>query len=729
MASSRDAIERSAPHIYLSALPFADKNGLVYQEFASRCTGLIKVDLFGIGHHGGNAVMTLTGHGGPVNSVAYSSDGQLIASGSNDGTVRLWNTQTGEEAMTPLNSDHGFVLSVDFAPNGKWVASGTNVGVVCIWNPEPGRTCHRRLSGHSMAVKCVAFSFDSSRLASASEDKTARLWNPETGEQLATMSGHSRSVNGVVFSPTGEKLATISDDGTIRLWHGTTGKAARDPLENAGYDGVDFSPNGEMIAGTFADVVKFTRCTTGEKLASLSQETKKYSIRFAPDGRSLVAACGRAVRLWSVHPELANALWYDLGVHASEVNRVTFSPDGLYIASASDDSTIRIWNAGSGQLTIQPLAAHASPVNTVEISQNGIFIVTGSRDRLMRKWDANTGDAMLPPLQGHSDWIRSVSIAPDERLIASASDDHTIRIWDAQSGATVGKPMHGHTSWVWDVKFSHDGCWLASASEDNTVRMWDVATQQSSALGPLHCHDEAKAVAISPDDKIVAAGDGSGRIYLWRADTGEQAYEPLHAGGCTVWSLAFSPDGTRIVSSRHENTACIWDVNEGHCVQILQGHMGVVRSVAWSYDGLLIGTGSYDSTLRLWNPITGAPLAMLLGHDKPVTSVAFTRDRHFIVSGSDDFTIRKWDLNMASNLGPEPSSDPITALASAHLVDGWLVGSSGELILWVPAKYRRYLQVYPCTLRIDRSRVAIGVSENRLFAGTNWSLCWHGSLT
>ena len=728
VASSREAIERSAPHIYLSALPFADKTSLVYRDFSPRCTGLITVDTFGIGQHSASTVMTLTGHSGPVHSVTYSIDGLLLASGSEDGTVRVWDTLTGEEALFPLRSGDGSVLSVGFARNNVWVASGTGQGVVCIWDISSGQPRHKRLIGHSAGVNSVVFSPEVTCLASASDDKTLRIWDPETGKQLRVLNGHAREINEIAFSPAGDILASISGDKTIMLWHSTTWQAALEPIEHESYpwyQSVDFSPDGETIVVDSHGKVVFLRRQTGEKIAELYSGGWIKSIRFSPDGRSLVVAHDRDVELWTLHPEADESTSVNLRGHSESVRSATFSPDGLYIASASDDGTIRIWSTESGQSAVQKLPAHDGPVKSVAVSSDGALIVGGAWDECVWVWNAHTGEATLPLLEGHERWINSVAISPDGRLVAAAGADQTVRLWEVQSRAVVGRgePMCGHTYEVRAVTFSHGGYWLASASDDGTLRIWDVATQQTLAVIPLPCQHHVSTVAFSPDDGLLAAGDSSGHMYLWRTQTGEQVYEPLQGR-----RLAFSPDGTRIVSSIPDDVACIWDVRTGQPVLHLRGHAKYVCSVAWSFDGHLIGTGSGDRTVRLWDPMTGTMLATLRGHISDITTLAFTFDGQFLVSGSDDTTIRKWDVGKASKPVWERDVDhPAVGLSLAtRNQHGWLVGSSGELRLWVPLEYRESLQMAPCALLIGGSRIVIGVGDNGLHAGSNWTACWTG---
>jgi len=723
VASSREAIERSAAHIYLSALTFADPDSLVYKQFASHCSGLVTVEKLGIGPHGGGTVMTLTGHGGAVRSVAYSCDGLLLASGSEDGTVRVWDTRTGEEAMSSLLSGDGMVLSVDFARNNQRIASGTEAGIVCIWDVTTGRAKCQKLSGHSDAVKTVKFSPDGSCLASGSKDKAVHLWNPETGEKLAVLSGHENRINGVAFSPDGDILASIGTRNEMFLWHVSTGTAAG-KMKGAGYDSVDFSPDGKLMAEAANNVVTLRQYSTKNYIGLLHGSAKIRHASFSPDSRALVATHGNGLRLWTLESNPLKSPWVDLTGHSGAVRWATFSPCGMYIASASDDCTVRIWSTGSGQSVVQQLVAHEKAVSSVAVSPNGNFIFSGSADHSVRVWNARTGEATLPPLGGHTNDVRSVSVSPDGLWIASASDDGTVRLWDAHSGAAVGEPMKCHTDWVRALSFSNNSRWLASASDDKTVLMWDIATQQPLTIGPLRCTSLVFTVVFSPDNELIAAGDGGGRIYLWRAVTGEQVCEPWQANAKAINSLAFSPNGKKVVSGGNDNKARIWDVSTSQPIHVLEGHTDSVLSVAWSSDGGLIGTGSEDHTVRLWDAMTGVSLATLRGHIEEVRSVAFTGDGQYLVSGSGDTTIRKWDVDAACRQVSESVADPVAVLASGNLKDGWLVGPSGELLLWVPAEYRVYLQAGIYALTIGKSRVIVTVGAGGLHAGPNWKLCW-----
>ncbi|KAG8846333.1 hypothetical protein FRB91_000901 [Serendipita sp. 411] len=410
------------------------------------------------------------------------------------------------------------------------------------------------------------------------------------------------------------------------------------------------------------------------------------SISFSPDGRRIVSGSeDQTIRLWDA--ETGQPLGEPLLGHSNAVWSVAFSPDGHRIVSGSLDKTVRLWDAGTGQPLGAPLRGHSGIVRSVAFSPDGCYIVSGSGDHLIRLWDAETGQPLGEPIRGHSGTVRSVAFSPNGCRIVSGSEDKTIQLWDAKTGRSLGEPIHGHTGTVSSVTFSPDGCRVVSGSSDKTIRLWNAETGQPLGAPLLGHSNSVRSIALSPDGRRIVSGSSDKTIRLWDAETGQALGQPFLGHSNAIRSVAFSPDGRRTVSGSSDKTIWLWDAETGQPLgEPLRSHSNAVYSVAFSLDGRRVASGSSDKTIRVWDAETGQPLGEpLRGHSGTIYSVGFSPDGRHIVSASSDNTIHLWDAETGRPVG-EPLRDHSSIVcAVAFSPDGRRIvsGSSDKTVrLW-----------------------------------------------
>ena len=358
------------------------------------------------------------------------------------------------------------------------------------------------------------------------------------------------------------------------------------------------------------------------------------SVAFSPDGKILASASwDSTIKLWNFATGKQISI---LSGHQYEVNSVTFSPDGKTLASASDDKTIKLWNLSTGKEIFTLMSEHKSPFNSVTFSPDGKTLASASWDSTIQLWNLATGK-LITTLKGHKSEVISVAFSPDGKTLASTSDDDTIKLWNPATGELI-TTLKGHKSEVISVAFSPDGKTLASTSDDETIKLWDINKRKQIFTLSEHKR-RVNSVAFSPDGKTLASGSDDNTIKLWDIATRKEMYT-LSGHESEVSGVAFSPDGKTLASASNDNTIKLWNIAIGK-FSTLNKHS--VNSVVFSPDGKTLASASDDETIKLWNLTTGK-IDTLSGHQNWVSSVVFSPDGKTLASASYDNTIKLWDI-------------------------------------------------------------------------------------
>ncbi|QRV96498.1 hypothetical protein RhiJN_24516 [Ceratobasidium sp. AG-Ba] len=711
----------STPHLYISALAMAPSNSSILNQMRILFPNLLDTKEL-VGAEWTSCIRTIS-VGRPVCSVGVSPAGNLIISGCEDGTIHVWDAETGEAAIKPFLGHSGPVKCVTFSPDTLCIISGSSDCNIRVWDAKTGNTLIGPLTGHSGGVNAISCSYDSSLIASGSDDCTIHLWGAKTGESLfGPMAVHSRSVLCVAFSADNRMVASGSLDGTIQLWDVQNGSPILKPLVGRTRDilSVEFSKDcQQLIAKSFSSAIHRWDVATGNRLSEpvRGPQNLVQSAAILPGGNRMVwAYADNSVWVWDTN--IAKVSLGPLPGHSDRITSLAFSSNGDWVVSGSLDMTIRIWDTmANPAVPLVPVSdVHTShkylSALSLAFSTDSSLIVSGHDDGSIWIWEVETGKAILGPLNGHSGPVWSVAFAPNGSLIASGGADGAACLWNTTSGQRVHEPMLSHANHMNSVAFSSDGRFLASGSTDNVVRIWNVETGKLE-IGPLEGHLGAvNSVAFSPDCRHLLSIYYGG-AYIWDITTGESilTFNKNVLGDMPV--IAYSPDGLRIVSGSFDGMICIWDAQSGQLLSKLREESSTpVYYIKYSSNGDFIVSGSQRGIFYIWDAVTGHLIRKhFLGSQAAVEVLSVSPNNCYVASnGSGSGKICIMDaskslrpdipLRYVSGTGlsalPEYLAGEKLLVSNNELIDhldtsmeGWITTPDKRLLFWLPHELRQ----------------------------------------
>jgi WD40 repeat protein len=631
--------------------------------------------------------------GGPVRAAAFSPNGELIVTASDDGRARVYDART--KRLLHVLRPNGPVTTASFSPDGLRVATGGADGPARLWNARSGRLLHAL--GRGGVVESTAFSSNGRFLITAQDDRAARIWSARTGA-LKRILPHDGPVLAASFSPNGKRVVTVAKDraGHHRayLFDARTGRRVR-MLATLGVTRAVFSPDGRLVATASVEKdggsAAVWRSQTGERVQLLKDhQGHVVDASFSPDGKELVTASeDGAGYVWDVAKGVRRLL---LVGPTAAVESATFSPDGKYIVLASRDGTARVY-ADNGQV-VASLAGHRDSVATASFSPNGCFVVTGSDDATARVWDPGTCDR-LQVLTRHSGGVLSAAFSADGRVIVSAGADGRVRLTSAATGAQLRVVRQAG---LLSAALSHAGRRLVTTASDAPVRIWDIS---NGRVVRAFRHRGASSASFSPDDSLLATAGRDGKARIWRTSTGHLVAVLRQGRPGDETSAVFGPGGATVATTGfRDGTARIWDASNGRLVHTLHTHQGSVVSAAFSPDGSTVVTAGGDGTARLWSTATGKRLHVLRGHTASLTGAVFSPAGTLLVTAGRDNDARLWDVRTGRDRAVLRQFSPVTAASFSP--DGrWiLTAGATTAILWQTATGRLFAYLRGHSLRV-----------------------------
>jgi WD40 repeat protein len=607
---------------------------------------------------------TQKGYARHLTHAVFSRDGSRLLTVLWHTDVKLWDVSSGASTVSfAVHSER--IRSATFSPDETYVVVESGDEVQSNFRiADSGTGVELEEINGADGLKRIAFSPDGARMVSQDQKNFLTLWNARARKPIAGLVGHQGAVNNVVFSPDGSMIATASSDKTARLWDAATGKALtvfeghQGPLSR-----VSFSPSADQLLTASADkTVRLWALKPLKPSAAMTFEGHEGAILgadFNADGsRIITRSADKTSRLWDTQNGASLAVFQvEKSSEASSTASVTalFSPNGLRVVSWSEGSSnpetpVRLWNAETGQ----KLAEFAGADHGASFSLDGTRLLTSSRTAGTHLWDAADGKH-LAVFGRPGERVDRASLSPDGSLAITVSKD-TATLWDARTGASFNsrfaetlapnRDRSGFEAW------SPNGSLRVQRDYGNkamsTLEVIDVATRKP--LVRLEGHEKrVSSMAFSGDGTRILTTSEDGTARIWHASTSKQL-RILSSGAGGLSGASWSPSDKRVVTVSDSAGVELWDPDRGVRIAELGRHFSFSHGVWFSPNGSLVATIpsphilSDDYPVRIWNAENGASVSELKGHSGMIHVLAFSLDGQRVLTASEDQTARIWNV-------------------------------------------------------------------------------------
>jgi WD40 repeat protein len=613
----------------------------------------------------------LAGHAATVRAIAFSPKGDWLASGDEEGWVRIWDIAAGRE-IRAFQDATGPVAALAFHPDGRSLAGAVHrrrekarvsirrvsLGKLLIWDAATGEVA--RVLPDEVAVNRLEFSRDG-RLAAFGNQVS--IWSSAAGQKLCTLP--DRYGTAMAFSPAGDCVALAGRDGTVKLWETPSAKLVRTLSGNVDWAGsLAFNSRGDQLAGLDRKMIRIWDRASGDLRSSYPQQSQLYrnALAFAADDQALLS-CSSAValRVWDLQgggePRVVQP-------NTPAISCWAVSPKGRWLAAACQDRTVRIWHldrCGWCERVPPPAGAHTAPAAPA-YSGDGQLAAATTGPEAAKVWEVASGKEVAA-LEAFPGQALPLAISSNSRRVACWDNQGMAHVWDARTGKFLGKfngavgpdvpprpplpalnlaPFHRMK-----LLFSPDGRRVAAVWLSRTVQIWDP--DAGRLLCSLDDHSsQVLSLAFSPDSRLLATASTDKTVKLWDVETGSRR-ATLADHGDRLFPIAFSADGARLASAVKDSVK-IWDTSTGQEV-ICFPVASVPNQLAFSKDGRrLFVAGS--NRMTLWDSQTGRLVLILPQHRGFLSDLLLSSDGHTLQAVSPGGGLLRWDASPLKITGP-----------------------------------------------------------------------------